>query len=206
MFGLGRDRSREPAAAAAPAAETATGKGRPTPTRREAEQRNRKPLVGAGRGRAAAPGATRQERKQARAAQRDVSRGERMKARAGMLAGDERFLPPRDRGQARRWVRDYVDARRNPGEYFLPIALIAALLSTLPLGPIRALAGIALYAMMVGVGVDAFLLQRRVKRRVGERFGDVAVGGTGGYAVMRALQLRRSRMPRPQVARGQYPH
>jgi hypothetical protein len=205
VFGLGRDRSKEPAASA-PVGQKDGGKGRPTPTRREAEQRNKTPLVGAARSRASAPGATRAERKQAKAAQRDAMRVERMKARAGMLAGDERFLPARDRGPARRWVRDYVDARRNPGEYFLPVALIVVLLSTLRLGMVALIAGIVLYTMMAGLIIDAVLLQRRIKRKVSERFGQQAATGTGGYGVMRALQLRRSRMPRPQIARGQYPH
>jgi hypothetical protein len=123
-----------------------------------------------------------------------------------MLAGDERYLPARDRGPVRRWVRDYVDARRNPGEYFLPIALVVVVLSTLPVGLIGVVAGIVLYVMMFAVAIDAFLLQRRIKQRVAQRFGESAATGLGGYSVMRALQLRRSRMPRPQVARGQYPH
>jgi hypothetical protein len=205
VFGLGRDRSKEPAVAA-PAVEKPGGKGRPTPSRRQAEQRNRKPLVGAARSRASAPGATRAERKQARGAQRDVARAERMKARAAMLDGDERYLPARDRGPARRWVRDYVDARRNPGEYFLPVALIVVVLSLFRVGVVGLVAGLVLYAMMAGLIVDAVLLRRRIIRRVTEKFGEDAAAGTGGYGVMRALQLRRSRMPRPQVARGQYPH
>lgn len=202
MFGLGRDRSKEPVAP--PSVESKPGgKGRPTPTRRQAEQRNRTPLIGAGR--AAAPGASRAERKQARAAQRDAMRAERMKARAAMLAGDERYLPARDRGPARGWVRDYVDARRNPGEYFLPVALVVLLLSTLRVGTVAIIAGSALYVMLFGLIIDSVLLHRRIKRKATERFGEEAATGTGGYGVMRALQLRRSRMPRPRVARGQYP-
>ena len=37
-----------------------------------------------------------------------------------MVTGDDRHLPARDRGPVRRFVRDYVDARRTMLEYMLP--------------------------------------------------------------------------------------
>ena len=51
--------------------------------------------------------------------------------------GDERHLPPRDRGPVRKYVRDIVDSRRSVAEYFLPLALVIlardqALAATLP--------------------------------------------------------------------------
>jgi len=78
-------------------------KGRPTPKRREAEQARRRPLVPDGRG----------DRK-ALKAQAKVRREREYQA---MITGDDRNLPPRDKGPVRRWVRDYVDARHNAGEY-----------------------------------------------------------------------------------------
>jgi hypothetical protein len=205
VFGLGKDRSKQPAASTAPTVQKPGGKGRATPTRRDAEQRNRTPLIGAARTKATAPGATRAERKQAKAQRRDAIRAERGKARAAMLAGDERYLPARDRGPARRWVRDYIDARRNPGEYFLPVALVVVVLTMAGVPTVAVVAGAALYVMMFGLMIDSVLLHRRIKGRVVERFGEQAAAGAGGYGLMRALQLRRSRMPRPRVARGKYP-
>ncbi|MDQ1288804.1 MAG: hypothetical protein QG622_2370, partial [Actinomycetota bacterium] len=38
------------------------------------------------------------------------------------------------------------------------------------------------------------------------KFGDDQARGAGGYAMMRALQLRRTRLPHPMVERGQFPH
>ena len=42
---------------------------------------------------------------------------------------------------------------------------------------------------------------------VAAKFGYEAAStkGNGMYAAMRAFQMRRSRMPRPQVKRGEYP-
>jgi hypothetical protein len=41
-------------------------------------------------------------------------------------------MPLRDRGPARRYVRNLVDSRRSIGEYFLPIIFVVLLLSVFP--------------------------------------------------------------------------
>jgi hypothetical protein len=190
-----------------PPAETTTtrsGKGRPTPTRREAEARNRRPVVGSPQVKA---NATREERKAARAARRELMAEERTKMREAMITGDERHLPARDRGPERRYARDYVDARRNLGEFLLPAAFVVLLLSLFrPTGVLAYLPILALYGMVLVIAVDAFLLRRRVGRLVTEKFGADRARGIPGYAMMRALQMRRTRMPKPQVARGEFPH
>lgn len=206
MFG----REKTPAAPAAPApgADPSLtrvkegGKGRATPTRREAEARNRRPLIGAP---PPPKGATRAERKEQRAARSAAAREQRALNRQGLLNGDERYLPARDRGPVRRYVRDYVDARRNVGEYFLPVALISILLGFLPVQGGQMLSIVLLYAMVLGIIADSVLLRRRLKRLVAAKFGDKGTGGAAGYGLMRALQLRRARMPKPMVERGRFP-
>jgi hypothetical protein len=178
------------------------GKGRATPTRREAEQRNRRPVVGAP---PPPKGATRAERKAQRAARSAAAREARVRNRIALANGDERALPARDRGPVRRWVRDYVDARRNLGEFFLPVALISILIGFTAIDVARVLSLIVLYVMVLAIAVDSFLLSRRLKRLVRAKFGEKETSGTGTYGVMRALQLRRARMPKPQVERGKYP-
>jgi hypothetical protein len=46
-----------------------------------------------------------------------------------------------------------------------------------------------------------------VRKKIAAKFGDEAASakGNGMYAAMRAFQLRRSRMPRALVKRGEYP-
>jgi hypothetical protein len=205
---FGRDKTSATTAAtsaansAAPAAKAKEGgKGRATPTRREAEQRNRRPLIGAP---PPPKGATRAERKAARSVRQQAVREERQRNRLAAASGDERFLAARDKGPARRYVRDYVDARRNLGEYFLPVALAALVLGLLPIPVARVLSLLLLYIMVILIAGDSFLLRRRVQRLADEKFGDKATGA-GTYGLMRSIQMRRSRMPKPQVQRGQFP-
>jgi hypothetical protein len=186
------------------AAKAAAGKGRPTPKRREAEQRNRQPLVGAPR---LPANATKEERKAAREAQRQAASAERVKSREALLTGDERHLPAQHRGPARKWARDYVDARRNLGDYLFPVAIVVLGAGLVPVPAIRPYALLAvplLYLYLVLVLVDAYLLSRRLNRQTYERFGAQSAG-VGRYGALRSMQIRRFRLPRPQVARGQYP-
>ena len=64
-------------------------KGRPTPTRKEREAANKRPIVVA-------------DRSEARRVNRERDRIERAKVNAGYAAGDERYLPMRDRGAQKR--------------------------------------------------------------------------------------------------------
>ena len=200
---FGRQRSQQTPVTAV---ETkAGGKGRPTPTRREAEGRNRRPLVSGGRAASLKPGATRAERKAARQAQRVAAQADRSRSRQALLTGDERNLPARDQGPGRRFARDYVDARRNIGEVFMPFAVVVLLLSLIRIPIAQFAALLALYGVGLVVIVDVYLLRRRINRLVTERLGADAARGVGTYALMRSLQIRRTRLPRPQVKRGQYP-
>lgn len=196
-----RDRSAETTATAVvevPEAKVG-GKGHATPTRREAQARNRTPLVGAP---PPPKGATRQERKEAKAARRELQREQRLKAAEGLARGDERFMPVRDRGPAKRLARDVVDVRRNLGELFLPVAAGSFVLMLLPFPAVRVAAPALLYTFVLGVFVDSVLINRRVKRLVADRFGDDETKGVGTYAAMRATQFRRARRPPPRLERG----
>jgi len=204
---FGRNRASDAAATQTTQDESAAregGKGRPTPRRRVAEQRNRRPIGSPNRASAARPGATKAEKKAARAAERAAFAAERAKTREALMTGDERHLPVRDKGPARRFVRDYVDARRNAGELFIPVALVILLSSLVPVAVVVTASLVALYAMVLWVVVDSVLLRRRLTRLTAERFGDKAAGA-GTYGMMRALQIRRTRLPRPQVKRGAFP-
>lgn len=171
------------------------GKGRPTPKRRTAQAANRRPLVPTDRKAAA---------KAARLAQREA----RDRQYRAMQTGDERFLPVRDRGPVRRYIRDSVDARRNLGEYFLPIALVFVVLTVVFAQDVlvSGLIMVLLYAVVLVTILDAFLMWRRLKKKVVARFGpDSLERGLGMYAGMRVFQLRRGRLPRPQVKHGEHP-
>ena len=82
--------------------------------------------------------------------------------------------------------------------------MIVLALSMVKMTVVQLAAMAILYGAMAAVIIDSVLLRRRLKRETEQRFGDKAAGAAG-YGMMRALQYRRFRMPRPQVARGQYP-
>ncbi len=206
MFGRGKNQTPEAPQVAQTPEPTTSGKGRPTPSRREAEQKRRHPIVASS---GLPPNASKAERKAAekaaRAARREATSRERALQREALITGNEAHLPARDRGPARRWVRDYVDARRNIGELFLPMALLVLAMSLIKVPMVQVASVALLYGIMAAVIVDSFMLRRKLKALVEKRFGDKGAGAPG-YGMMRALQYRRFRMPRPQVGRGQYPH
>ncbi|GHH62914.1 hypothetical protein GCM10017673_02910 [Streptosporangium violaceochromogenes] len=175
------------------------GKGRPTPKRRDAEGRRRQPVN--------AP----QNRKEAYRQLRERQAHDRAKAREGMLRGDERYFPARDRGPARGFAREWVDSRRVISQYFLPFSLVILLLTWIPFPePIRGYVYVAVITfgwplMMVGVLFTSIWVSVRVKKLAAEKFPGENVKGVGFYAAMRALQMRKLRFPPPTVLPGGRP-
>lgn len=184
----------------APAPEPARpgSKGRPTRTRKEAEAARRRPLVV-------------DDRKEARRRDRERASQERMEAQQALMSGDEKKMPLQHRGPERRFVRDVVDSRRNIAEYFFPVALVFMLVALLlPLfrpdlytamstGMIIILWGGILLCV-----IDAFILRKKLRTLLTTRFGDVE-RGLVGYGIMRAIQIRRFRLPRAQIKHGEQP-
>ena len=173
-------------------------KNRPTPSRRAQETARKRPLVPT-------------DRKAAAAESREAARLARAKQRAALISGDESGLPARDKGPIKRYIRDTVDSRWNVGEFMLPVMVVVLALTVLPsvvpsIGQWATLLMVTLVYSMVVVGVlDAFLLWRRTKKQIVAKFGEFPPRGSAMYAVMRGFQMRRSRSPRPQVARGAKP-
>ena len=167
------------------------GKGRPTPKRSEAEKRRRQPIT--------APSS----RKEAYKKVRERQASERVKARAGMAKGDEKYLLKRDKGPVRKLARDYVDSRRTVGSYLMYAMFAIVMLSLLPIPAARLLVLFAPPVLLVVVFAEGLLLSRGIKRLAAERHPDEDVKGVGLYAAMRAMQIRRLRVPGPQVKVGE---
>jgi hypothetical protein len=163
-------------------------KNRPTPKRRDQEAANKRPLIVT-------------DRKAARSQDKTARREALAKQRQGMLTGDDRYLPPRDKGPRRRFIRDSVDARWNLGEFMLPVMLLVLLLSFIKAPWALLAVFILVYGLIALAIIDSVLMWFRVKKKVQAKFGD-AERGDAWYAIMRAFQMRRTRMPKPQVPRG----
>jgi hypothetical protein len=189
-----RTKSESPATQPVQTDLTSTGhkKGRPTPSRREAEA--------ARKAKAKVP-RTRKEQ----AAARKLTRAESSsQVRAAMRNGDERYLPARDQGPVRRFVRDYVDSSFSLLELMLPAMVVLLFFGYSGNTALATYANAALPAVLLVVLVEAFRLRWRLRREVTRRFPDQAdpTKGITTYAVMRALQVRFLRQPKPQVKLG----
>lgn len=167
------------------------GKGRPTPKRSEAEKRRRQPIT------APVTGKDAYKRRRAQLA------AERAKARAGMAKGEEKHLLKRDRGPVRRLARNYVDSRRTVGSYLMYAMFVIVLLSMLPVPPARLLVLFMPPVLLLVVFGEGLLLSHGIKKAAAERFPDEDAKGVGMYAAMRAMQIRRLRIPNPQVRIGE---
>jgi Protein of unknown function (DUF3043) len=204
-----RRRSDDQAAADTATASTTTGtatrpdsaldrgfdrsKKAPTPSRREAEAA-RKARLGA------LPTDPKERRRAERAARNEAMQRQRQAVRSG----DVKNYPARDQGEARAFVRDYVDGRLRLLEFLMPIVVVAWLTIVLHSTAIYIYASFVMELVVVLGIVLGVLLNVRVKRAVREKFGDEHAHGTGFYAFSRAAMPRFLRQPRPTMNfRGQ---
>jgi Protein of unknown function (DUF3043) len=179
------------------------GKGRPTPKRSTAEANRYRTVTGSttsGRNRPAANDTGRKLTPEEKAKARD----DRSKQLQAMRRGEEWALGPRDRGPAKKLVRDYVDAHRRPMEFYmyalilLVIALFAGRSSTV----LASYMQIFLLVIIAVIAVDGYFLRRSILKVVHERLPNESTRGLTLYAIMRALQLRRFRTPAPRLKPG----
>ncbi|CAB4807253.1 MAG: DUF3043 domain-containing protein [Actinobacteria bacterium] len=166
-------------------------KGRPTPKRKEAQAATKISSL--------APASSKAEKKRAK----EAARAARISQRAAYLRGDESALPVRDRGPEKKFVRNYIDARRSIGEYFLPVIGFVLVLSLIPIGAFAVAGIVIMYSVLLFSVVDGFFLSRKIKAEVAKRFPDKSTKGLGLYGWLRSTQMRRMRAPKPQVSAGE---
>lgn len=167
-------------------------KGRETPKRAPAQRRR--------------PTATQPlDRRETARQRRERLRAQRAEALEGMRRGDERYLPPRDRGPERALVRDIVDSRRTAGTWFFggAIPVIIGSSTAMPY-QVQVASNILWITLVLVVIIDSILIARRIKRLVRERFPktDQRIGSLCLYGIMRGLTFRRMRIPNPRVKIG----
>ena len=178
-------RSKTAEAPVATTPEKLAGKGRPTPSRREAEAAAKARAKGVADRKAAARNARRGESSQ--------------KIREAMKNGDERYLPARDKGPVRRFVRDWIDARFSVAEMLLPLLVIGMIGGSINQNASSAILNVTILL----VALDTAYLVFRLRRELRRRFPDTSTKGAVGYGVLRALQLRWIRLPKAKVKLGQ---
>lgn len=184
---------------------TTAPKGRPTPKRDSGKRRG--PVAPA----PMTASEARQRRKEARKTMtKEEKQADKLQRRAAltqrrerMMDGDEAYLLPRDQGPVRRYARDLVDARRSILGLFMPISL-SLIFVMLAVPQFQNYVSPAMLVVIALMAVDGILLARKVNKAVDAKFPDNTESHwkLGTYAASRASQMRRMRMPRPQVALG----
>lgn len=189
-------------------------KGRPTPKRIEqeiargvrrdphgmtpAQQReNRKALK---------ESMSKEEWKAYKRREREETRKRNQEVQERMAAGDERYLMERDKGEVRRFVRDWIDSRSFLNEWVMPLAIV--LLVLLYVGTFSPnLSNIISIVSMVAIlifAIEGIWLGRKANAAARAKFPNSTEPGfgLGFYAYSRASQPRKWRTPRPRVERG----
>lgn len=163
--------------------EAAARKGRATPSRKEAEAA-RKAMLKSGSNPKA------------------LARDQRAKRAEGVAKGDPKYLPRRDQGPSRAVARDVVDGRRTVSELFMPVTILLFILVLTHNQKLESFVILIWLVMFVGICVDLVVLYVQIRRRIRREVPESTDGGAGFYGMMRALQLRRLRLPKPRVGPG----
>jgi hypothetical protein len=182
-------RTEKPAEPTAPV--TTVGKGKPTPTRKEAQAAARE------RARAGV------DKKAAKRLLREKRTESNRRMREGLRSGEEKFLPARDQGPVRRYVRDWVDSRLSVAEFLLPLLIVIMVMQASGSRGMQSFSSGLWVATILLLVVDTFWIRMRLRRALHRKFPNESLKGTTFYAMMRMLQLRFMRLPKARVKLGQ---
>ncbi|WP_291527193.1 DUF3043 domain-containing protein [Bifidobacterium sp. UBA744] len=187
------------------AKQSGNGKGHPTPKRRQAEAENLRPIVPA-------------DRKAANKAAKAKLRAKQDAEYEAMQKGDLKNMPKAEQLPWRIYIRDYVDARFNIAEWFVPAAIVLMIFSLIITSvfqnssnatTISMILFVLMYGYIFVACFDLWLMWRKLKQKLIDKYGERAVAKgmrSCSYACSRAMQMRRWRMPKPRTPkRGEWP-
>jgi hypothetical protein len=175
------------------------GKGRPTPKRSEAERGRRQGITGTPGRR---PGQSRGGGSRGGGSRGAESKADRSRRYDAMKRGENWALPVRDQGPVKALARDYVDSRRRLSEYYMYVMVVMIVFLFIRAASVQRFAEPIVLVLILFVVVDALLLRFSLRRLIAQRLPGENVRGVTMYAVMRALQIRRMRMPAPRIRPG----
>jgi Protein of unknown function (DUF3043) len=167
-------------------------KGRPTPKRSVAEAGRRQPITGSSRG----PVTPRTKD------DKDKSRATRVNRYEAMRRGEAWALNPRDRGPTRALARDFIDSKRRVSEYYMYVLVVLLAAVFVRNKAAQEIISPLVLLLVVVIVADALLIRRSLTKLIAERLPGESIRGLTGYSVMRALQIRRFRVPKPRVGPG----
>jgi hypothetical protein len=166
-------------------------KGRPTPKRSEAERRRRNPYAASG------------DRKAVGQQAKNRDRADRARKYEAMKRGEEWALAARDRGPVKALTRDMVDSKRRISEYYMYVLIFLMALLFINSKTMKDYMYPVVLVLALIILTEGTMISRAVRRQAAVRFPGESTRGITMYAMMRALQIRRFRMPSPRVKPGE---
>ena len=125
-----------------------------------------------------------------------------MRKTQALQRGESWALPRKDQGPVRALARDVVDARRGIGEYYMFMVVVLIVLLVVPGNTTKVIADAVVVALLLLIVVEGWYVGNKVKRLAVERFPGQSTQGVLMYTIMRGISLRRMRVPKPRVNRG----
>ncbi len=170
------------------------GKGRPTPKRKEAESARKQGIT------------VPKDPKAARRAARERDREARAKSRAGLMAGDLRISLAAMLVQLKLRFVTTSTRRRTVGEFFVPFAFVVLLMGLVNNPTVQATVVYVWTSVLLLVVLDTILVGILLGRSLRKDYPAKSDRkGAVSYGVLRALQLRRFRIPPPRIKAGGAP-
>ncbi len=99
-------------------------------------------------------------------------------------------------------ARDVVDSRRGIGEYYMFMVFVLIVLLVLPGQSTKIIADAVVVALLLLIIAEGWFVGSKVKRLAAERFPGQSTQGVMMYTIMRGISMRRMRVPKPRVNRG----
>ncbi|OKL49927.1 DUF3043 domain-containing protein [Boudabousia marimammalium] len=178
------------------------GKGRPTPKRKEAEAARRRPVI------VGDPKQRRKLSKEERKRERERRDAIYARQQEAMRVGDERYLPARDKGKPRRFMRDFVDSRYTVAEWMIPVAVLSLFASMLLVNRqnIHLYVVYGTYLVFLFAILESILYWSRAKKQMETNHPKWEIPPhSWWYMFSRMLMPRRWRRPNALANRGEKP-
>lgn len=88
----------------------------------------------------------------------------------------------------------------------LPLMLAVVFMTFVANETIQLISIFTIWGYLAVLVIDSVFMVRRLKKRLLEKFPrEPLQRGYQNYAIMRSIQMRRLRLPKPQVKRAEYP-
>ena len=99
-------------------------------------------------------------------------------------------------------ARDFIDSKRRVSEYYMYILVVLLAAVFVRSTAAQAIISPLVLVLIAVILIDASLIRRSLRKLMAERLPNESMKGLTAYAVMRALQIRRFRVPTPRVRPG----